>query len=76
MEFSSVLGSSGALGIIIWIAIFLAGAAGVYLSVDAGISEAELVQLASANPKVVPHIAGKPIKRTIYVKGRLINLLV
>ena len=46
------------------------------VSVDAGISEAELVQLASANPKVVPHIAGKPIKRTIYVKGRLINLLV
>ena len=46
------------------------------VSVDAGISEAELVQLASANPKVVPHVAGKPIKRTIYVKGRLINLLV
>jgi len=39
-------------------------------------SEADLVQLASANPKVVPHLAGKPIKRTIIVKGRLINLLV
>jgi len=46
------------------------------VSVDAGIGEAELVQLASVNPKVLPHIAGKPLKRTIYVKGRLINLLV
>jgi len=46
------------------------------VSVDAGISEAELVQLASANLKVLPHIAGKSIKRTIHVKGRLINLLV
>jgi leucyl-tRNA synthetase len=46
------------------------------VSVDADISEADLVQLASANPKVLPHIADKPIKRTIYVKGRLINLLV
>jgi leucyl-tRNA synthetase len=46
------------------------------VTVDVGVSEAELVQLAAANPKVVPHIAGKPIKRTIYVKGRLINLLV
>ena len=46
------------------------------ISVEPGASEAELVQLASANPKVALHIAGKPIKRTIYVKGRLINLLV
>jgi leucyl-tRNA synthetase len=46
------------------------------VTVDVGISETELVQLASANPKVVPHLAGKPIKRTIHVKGRLINLLV
>jgi len=40
------------------------------------ISEAELVQLASIHPKVTPHIAGQQIKRTIYVKKRLINLLV
>jgi leucyl-tRNA synthetase len=46
------------------------------VSVDPAISEAELAELASAHPKVVPHLAGKPLKRTIYVKGRLINLLV
>ena len=46
------------------------------ITADVGASEAELVQLALANPKVAPHIAGKPIKRTIHVKGRLINLLV
>ena len=46
------------------------------VSVDPAISEADLAALAAANPKVVPHLAGKPIKRTIYVKGRLINLLV
>jgi leucyl-tRNA synthetase len=38
--------------------------------------EAELTHLACTNPKVAPHLAGKPIKRTILVKGRLINLLV
>jgi len=46
------------------------------VTVDVGISEAELVQQAAAHPKVIPHLAGKPIKRTILVKGRLINLLV
>ncbi len=46
------------------------------VTVGTDIAEAELVQLASANPKVAPHIGGKPIKRTIYVRGRLINLLV
>ncbi len=46
------------------------------VTADAGASEAELVQLALANPKVAQHIAGQPIKRTIHVKGRLINLLV
>ena len=46
------------------------------ISANASTSDAELVQLASAHPKVVPHIAGKPILRTIHVKGRLINLLV
>jgi len=46
------------------------------VTVAAGVTEAELIQLASANPRVAPHIAGKPIKRTIQVKGRLINLLV
>jgi leucyl-tRNA synthetase len=30
----------------------------------------------AANPKVAPHLADKPIKRIIHIKGRLINLLV
>lgn len=46
------------------------------ISVSPEISEAELAQLAVAQSKVTPHIGGKPVKRTIYVKGRLINILV
>ena len=46
------------------------------LEAPVGVSEAELKGLALQNPKVVPHVAGKEIKRVIYVKGRLINLLV
>ncbi|MDI1337895.1 MAG: leucine--tRNA ligase [Lacunisphaera sp.] len=46
------------------------------VSVDAGIGEAELVALALAQPKVLPHVIGKPVKRTIYIKGRIVNLLV
>jgi leucyl-tRNA synthetase len=46
------------------------------VTVDAGVTEAELIQLASANPRLAQYIAGKTIKRTIQVKGRLINLLV
>jgi leucyl-tRNA synthetase len=45
------------------------------VTVDAGINESELATLAAQQPKVIPHLAGKPIKRTIYIKGRLINLL-
>ena len=46
------------------------------VTVDADVTEAELVQLASAHPKVARFITGTLIKRTIYVKNRLINLLV
>jgi biopolymer transport protein ExbB len=38
MEFSTVLFSSGWLGVLIWIALFGSGAAGVYLCVDAAIT--------------------------------------
>ncbi|MBA4136501.1 MAG: leucine--tRNA ligase, partial [Opitutus sp.] len=44
--------------------------------VPAGATEADLVQIAQDHPKVSPHLAGKPLKRTIYVKGKLLNLLV
>ncbi len=39
-------------------------------------AEADLVRLAAANPKIAPHLAGKPIKRMVLVKGRLLNILV
>jgi leucyl-tRNA synthetase len=38
--------------------------------------EAELLKLACAEPKIMPYVADKLIKKTIYVKGRLINILV
>ena len=44
--------------------------------VPVSITESELVALASQHPKVAPHIAGKPIKRSIYVKGKILNILV
>ncbi|MFI5335847.1 MAG: leucine--tRNA ligase [Opitutales bacterium] len=44
--------------------------------VPISITEADLVQLALTHPKVSPHINGKPIKRSIYVKGKLLNILV
>ena len=46
------------------------------VSVPPTVTEAELAALASAHPKVIPHLADKAIKRTIYVKGRLINIIV
>ncbi|HVT74260.1 MAG TPA: leucine--tRNA ligase [Lacunisphaera sp.] len=46
------------------------------IQVDRGIAEDELVRLALAHPKVAPHTEGKTIKRTIYIKGRLLNLLI
>jgi len=39
-------------------------------------SEAEVLAAAKADPKVVEFLAGKPIKREIYVKGKLVNLVV
>ena len=45
------------------------------VSVSPEIGEVELVRMASAHPKVIPHLIGLQIKRTIYIKKRLINLL-
>ena len=39
-------------------------------------SEATIVAAAKADDKVKPFLEGKPIKREIYVKGRLVNLVV
>ncbi|MDI1251221.1 MAG: class I tRNA ligase family protein, partial [Lacunisphaera sp.] len=46
------------------------------VNVEPGIAESDLVNLALTQPKVSPLVAGKPLKRTIYIKGRIINLLV
>ena len=46
------------------------------VSAAPNVPEAELVQLATAHPKVAPHLSGGPVKKVIYVKGRLINLLI
>ncbi len=45
-------------------------------SVPVGATEADLVAAAQAHPKVAAQLEGKAIKRTIYVKGKLLNLLV
>jgi leucyl-tRNA synthetase len=44
--------------------------------VPVSITEEELVKLAYEHPKVALHLQGKPLKRSIFVKGKLINLLV
>jgi leucyl-tRNA synthetase len=44
--------------------------------VPVAVTEEELVKLAYEHPKVAPHVQGKPLKRSIYIKGKLINLLV
>jgi len=46
------------------------------LSVAPDIAESQLIDLAKAHPKAAPYLTDKPIKKTIYVKGRLINILV
>lgn len=45
-------------------------------TVDVAASEDQLVELALTHPKVAPHLAGKQIRKSIYVKGKLLNLVV
>ncbi len=46
------------------------------IEVPADAPEAAILAAAKADPKVAEHLAGKPIKREVYVKGRLVNLVV
>ncbi|MDQ5981227.1 MAG: leucyl-tRNA synthetase, partial [Verrucomicrobiota bacterium] len=46
------------------------------LSVAPTATEEELTALALQHDKAGPHLSGKAIRRTIYVKGRLINIIV
>ena len=39
-------------------------------------TEKEAIELAKADEKIMPLIAGKPIKKAIYVAGRLVSLVV
>ena len=44
--------------------------------VSISISEEEAVKLAVESPKVKPHIEGKQVVKTIYVPGKLVNMVV
>jgi leucyl-tRNA synthetase len=46
------------------------------LEVPAGTSESEIVASAKENERVVPHLEGKTIIKTIYVPGKLVNMVV
>jgi leucyl-tRNA synthetase len=46
------------------------------LEVAVGAQEAEIVASARSHEKVVPHLEGKTMVKTIYVPGRLVNLVV
>ncbi|MBE7449690.1 MAG: leucine--tRNA ligase [Kofleriaceae bacterium] len=61
---------------VITIAVQVQGKLRGTIEVAADAAEAEILAAARAEPKVVEFLAGKPIKREIYVKGRLVNLVV
>jgi leucyl-tRNA synthetase len=46
------------------------------LVVDAGLSEDELVALATASPKVQAHLGGVEVRKTIVVPEKLVNFVV
>ncbi len=58
------------------IAVQVAGKMRGTIEVAADAAEADIIAAAKAEPKVADFLAGKPIKREIYVKGRLVNLVV
>jgi leucyl-tRNA synthetase len=61
---------------ILTIAIQVQGKLRATIEVAADAAEADILALARVEPKIVEFLAGKPIKREIYVKGRLVNLVV
>jgi leucyl-tRNA synthetase len=58
------------------IAVQVAGKLRGQIEVAPDASEAEILAAARADAKVQSFIAGKPVKKAIYVKGRLVNLVV
>ncbi len=60
----------------ITIAVQVSGKMRSTIEVAAAAPEADIIAAAKADEKVQQFLAGKPIKREIYVKGRLVNLVV
>lgn len=46
------------------------------LNVSADISEQDIIQQAKSHEKVAPYLEGKELKKSIYVAGRIVNLVV
>lgn len=46
------------------------------LLVPVGLSQDDAIKAAHAHPKVAPFVAGKAVKRAIYVPGKILNLVV
>jgi leucyl-tRNA synthetase len=46
------------------------------LTVPAEASEKELEEMALADPAVMAHLAGKPVRKVVVAKGRLVSLVV
>lgn len=44
--------------------------------VPVGLSQDDALAIARANPRVIPHLEGKNIKRVIYVPGKILNIVV
>jgi leucyl-tRNA synthetase len=40
------------------------------------VAEVQAIEAAKADQKIIDHLAGKPVKKAIYVPGRLVNLVV
>jgi leucyl-tRNA synthetase len=58
------------------IAVQVGGKLRGQIEVSPDASERDILAAAQADPKVQSFVAGKPIKKAIYVKGRLVNLVV
>ena len=44
--------------------------------VPTGLSEAQAIEEARRHEKVAPHLAGKTLRKVVYVPGRILNLVV
>jgi leucyl-tRNA synthetase len=46
------------------------------LIVPVGTDQDTALALAKANPKIAPHLAGKTVKRVVFVPGKILNIVV